>query len=123
LLLKRPFAQLFRPRQAPIVGSSRDRVRECDRGTIDQCLRHKPIGPKSLDLYPFNPGMLLASASHSGGHLLFYVTAEQKVRLHDDAADRTAAPGSTPSSTSSCRIRNRFIQRRSGRGHEPQFDA
>jgi len=97
-------------------------VGECDRGAIDQRPRHKPIGPKSLDLHPFDPRMFPTAAIHGSGHLLFYVTAEEKVRLHDDATDRTAAPGSTPRS-SSCGIRNRLIQRRSGRGHEPQFDA
>lgn len=106
-----------------MVGSSGDRVRECDRGTIDQCLRHKPIGPKSLDLHPFNPGLFSAAAIHGGVHLLFYVTAEEKVRLHDDAADRIAVPGSTPRSASTGRIRNRLIQRRPGRGHEAQFDT
>ena len=123
MLLKSPFAQLFRPARLPIVGSSRDRVRECDRGAIDQCLRHKPIGPKSLDLHPFDPGMFPTAAIHGSGHLLFYVTAEEKVRLHDDAADRTAVPGGTPRSASTGRIRNRLIQCRPGRGHEAQFDA
>jgi hypothetical protein len=67
--------------------------------------------------------MFPASAIHGSGHLLFYVTAEEKVRLHDDAADRIAVPGGTPRSAFTGRIRNRLIQRRSGRGHEPQFDA
>ena len=96
---------------------------ECDRSAIDQRLRYEPIGPKSLDLHPFNPRMFPAAAIHSGVHLLFYVTAEEKVRLHDDTADRNAVPVVVACSNSASRISNRLIQRWPGRGHEPQFDA
>jgi len=100
---------------------------ECDRSAIDQRLRYEPIGSKSLDLHPFNPRMFPAAAINSGVHLLFYVTAEEKVRLHDDTADRNAVPAAVPAavhcSNSASRIHNCFIQRWPGRGHETQFDA
>jgi hypothetical protein len=96
---------------------------ECDCSAIDQRLRHEPIGPKSLDLHPFNPGMFPAAAIHSGGHLLFYVTAEEKVRLHDDTSDRNTVPVAVACSNSASRIHNRFIERWPCRGHETQFDA
>lgn len=96
---------------------------ECDCRSIDQRLRHEPIGPESLDLHPFNPGIFPAAAIHSGVHLLFYVTAEEKVRLHNDTADRNAVPVTVACSNSASRMHNRFIQRWPGRGHEPQFDA
>lgn len=96
---------------------------EGDRSAIDQRLRHEPIGPKSLDLHPFNPRMFSAAAIHSSVHLLFYVTAEEKVRLHDDTADRNAVPVAFPCSTSASRVHNRFIECWPGRGHETQFDA
>ena len=96
---------------------------ECNRSAIDQRLRYEPIGPKSLDLHPLNPRMFPATAIHSGVHLLFYVTAEEKVRLHDDTADRNTVPVACPCSNSASRIHNRFIQRWPGRGHEPQLDA
>ena len=96
---------------------------ECDRSAIDQRLRYEPIGPKSLDLHPFNPRIFPAAAIHSGVHLLFYVTAEEKVRLHDDTADRNAVPNAFPYSNSPSRTHNRFIQRWPGGGHKTQFDA
>ena len=96
---------------------------KCNRSAIDQRLRYEPIGPKSLDLHPFNPRMFPAAAIDSGVHLLFYVTAEEKVRLHDDTADGNAVPVAVPCSASTGRIHNRFIERWPGRGHEPQFDA
>ena len=96
---------------------------KCNRSAIDQRLRYEPIGPKSLDLHPFNPRMFPAAAIDSGVHLLFYVTAEEKVRLHDDTADRNAVPVAVACSNSASRIHNRFIQRWPGRSHETQFDA
>ena len=96
---------------------------KCNRSAINQRLRHEPIGPKSLDLHPLNPRMFPAAAIHRGVHLLFYVTAEEKVRLHDDTADRNAVPAAVPCSNSASRIPNCFIQCWPGRGYETQFDA
>ena len=62
-----------------------------------------------MDLHPFNPRMFPAAAIHSGVHLLFYVTAEEKVRLHDDTADRNTVPVAFPCSNSASRIHNCFI--------------
>jgi hypothetical protein len=53
--------------------------------------------------------MFPAAAIHSGVHLLFYVTAEEKVRLHDDTADRNTVPVAFPCSNSASRIHNCFI--------------
>ena len=94
-------------------------------GAVDQGLRNERVSPESLNLHPFDPGMLLATAIDRSGHLLFYVSAEEKVRLHDHTADRPPVPA-IPSDTRAarcCRIRDRLGQRRPGRGHEPEFDA
>lgn len=62
-------------------------------GPIDQGLRHERIGPQSLHLHPLNLRMLPAAAFHCGVHLLFYVPAEEKVRLHDDPANDSGLSG------------------------------
>jgi hypothetical protein len=62
--------------------------------------------------------MCLTGSSHRSRHLLFYVAAEEKVRLHKNATDGTT-PGDSPSS----RIFDRLVQRRSGGGHKPKFDV
>ena len=67
--------------------------------------------------------MLPAAKVYRGSHLFFYVPPEEKVRLHDDTADRKAVPVAAPCCNSAGCIHNRFIQRWPGRGHEPQLDA
>jgi hypothetical protein len=122
LLPEKASQTTFSPPSVPQASGS-DLNGECDRSTIDQRLRHEPISPESLDLHPFNSWIFPAAAIDSGVHLLFYVTAEEKVRLHDDTADRNAVPVAVACSASAGRISNRFIERWPGRGHEPQFDA
>ena len=73
--------------------------------------------------------MLSAAPVHRGGHLLFYVPPEEKVRLHDDPANDSGISGPPWAvafavfwATSPRRIRDRFGQRRTSRGHKPQLD-
>ena len=63
--------------------------------------------------------MCVTGTSHRGRYLLFYVAAEEKVRLHNNATDGTTTSGGSPSH----RIFDRLVERRSGGGHKPKFDA
>ena len=63
--------------------------------------------------------MCVTGTSHRGRYLLFYVAAEEKVRLHNNPTDGTTTPGDSPSR----RIFDRLVERRSGGGHKPKFDA
>ena len=63
--------------------------------------------------------MCLTGTHHRRRYLLFYVAAEEKVRLHNNPTDGTTTPGDSPSR----RIFDRLVERRSGGGHKPKFDA
>lgn len=67
--------------------------------------------------------MIPPAAIHRGRHLLFYVPAEEKVRLNDDSTDRDDVPAGCPRPSLTGRIRQRLGNGRPGRGHESQFDT